>query len=191
MQPLPLQQWDKSLDHVATDMNGRPLNVHGLMANHPDLLNAWWNFRNYAVQGGALVQRDCELLILRVAVHMRCWYEWASHVDRGLASGLALEEVERVQFGPGAEEWADRDAVLLQSVDELVREHAISKTTQQRLTVHFTDKQLLDIIAIHGMYVTLGCMINTLGLALDDAVESRLPASITETRFEDLASQHP
>ena len=35
MQPLPLQQWDESLDHVVSDMNGRPLNVHSLMANYP------------------------------------------------------------------------------------------------------------------------------------------------------------
>ncbi len=184
MKPLPLTQWDESLDHVVDDMNGRPLNVHSLMANNPDLLNAWWNYRNYAVQGGALAQRDCELVILRVAVQMRSWYEWASHVDRGLASGLSVEEIERVRQGPGASGWDTHDVLLLQSVDELINEHTISSVTQDKLAEHFSANQVMDIIAIHGMYVTLGCVVNTFGLALDKTVESRLPASVSRDEFE-------
>ena len=184
MKPLPLKQWDPSLDHVANDMNGHPLNVHSLMANNPGLLNAWWNYRNYAVQGGALAQRDCELVILRVAVQVRSWYEWASHVDRGLASGLSMIEIERVRQGPGASGWDTRDVLLLHSVDELINEHAIDSVTQEKLAEHFSANQVMDIIAIHGMYVTLGCMTNTWGLALDKTVESRLPASVSRGGFE-------
>lgn len=184
MKPLPVKQWDASLDHVADDMNGRPLNVHGLMANNPALLNAWWNYRNYAVQGGALEQRDCELIILRVAVHMRSWYEWAAHVDRGLASGLSIEEIERVRRGPGASGWDTHDVLLLQSVDELIKERDIDSATQEKLAEHFSANQVMDIIAIHGMYVTLGCMINTFGPALDKSIERRLPASVSRDDFE-------
>lgn len=100
MKPLHPKEWDESLKHVIADMKGRPLNVHGLMANHPDLLNAWWDFRNYSVRGGALEQRDCELVILRVAVQVRSWYEFASHVERGIAAGLSIEEIENVRQGP-------------------------------------------------------------------------------------------
>ena len=189
MQPLPLQQWDESLDHVVNDMNGRPLNVHSLMANHPDLLNAWWRFRNYAVRGGNLKQRDCELIILRVAVHMRSWYEWASHVDRGLATGLTLEEIERVHLGPDADEWDNHDATLLQAVDELIERRRIAAETQKRLSSHFTENQVMDIIAIHGMYITLACMINTWDLALDQEVKVRLPAAVSKIDFEQRADK--
>jgi len=184
MKPVPLKEWDKSLDHVVDDMNGRPLKVHALMANHPELLNAWWRFRNYAVRGGALEQRDCELVVLRVAVHMRNWYEWASHADRGLASGLSIEEIERVRKGPDAREWNDHDALLLKSVDELVTENAISSATREQLAKHFGANQIMDIIAVHGMYITLGCMINTWGLELDEAVQGRLPANMLREDFE-------
>jgi len=184
MKPLPLKQWDASLEHVADDMNGRPLNVHSLMANNPELLNAWWDYRNYAVQGGTLGQRDGELVILRVAVQMRSWYEWASHVDRGLASGLSIEEITRVRQGPDAPGWHDRDALLLQAVDELVTKHTIDPDTQEKLAEHFSPNQVMDCIAIHGMYVTLGCMINTWGLPLDEAVEKKLPTGVSRDAFE-------
>jgi alkylhydroperoxidase family enzyme len=185
MQPLPFTRWDESLDHVADDMNGRPLNVHSLMANHPELLNAWWSYRNYAVAGGALTQRDCELVILRIAVHMHSWYEWATHVDRGLASGLALKEIQRVREGPSDTGWDAHDATLLQAVDELITVHSISSATQEKLAEHFSANQVMDVIAIHGMYVTLGCMINTWGLELDEHVQVRLPSSVNKEDFED------
>lgn len=184
MKPLPLNQWDESLKHVIDDMNGHPLNVHSLMANHPDLLNAWWDYRNHSVRGGALGQRDCELVILRVAVQMRSWYEWACHADRGLAAGLSIEDIERVRAGPDASGWSGHDAILLRCVDELLEERVISSATQDTLAEHFSEKQILDIIAIHGMYITLGCMINTWGLALDEAVRDRLPASVSREEFE-------
>lgn len=191
MQPLPLQEWDESLNGVIDDMNGRPLNVHGLMANHPQLLNAWWNYRNYSVKGGDLSQRDRELVILRVAFHTGAWYEWASHVDRGQQVGLSLDEINRVAVGPGAAHWTARETALLTAVDELVGQRAISAKTQKELAAHFSGNQVMDIIAIHGMYITLGCMINTWGLELDERVEQRLPEGVSRAAFEHAVRNHP
>ena len=184
MRPLPLSEWDESLGRVVDDMSGQPLNVHSLMAHNPELLNAWWDLRQHLVKGGRLDQRDCELVILRVAVHMRSWYEWAAHVDRGLASGLSKEEIERVRQGPSATAWNERDAMLLSSVDELFTERTISQTTYKILSEYFSDQQVLDLMAILGMYFTLGCMTNTWGIELDESIESRLPEDLSRDAFE-------
>jgi len=189
MQPLPLDEWDESLSGVIDDMGGQPLNVHSLMANHPQLLMAWWNYRNYSVKGGDLGQRDGELVILRVACHMGSWYEWASHVDRGLQAGLSMDEIDRVAEGPAATDWSEKDAALLTGVDELISERAIGTATQARLQGHFSANQVMDIIAIHGMYVTLGCMINTWGLELDDRIKERLPDRTDRAAFESAVRQ--
>lgn len=185
MRPLPLPDWDESLGRVLDDMDGQPLNVHSLMANHPTLLAAWWDFRNYSVGGGDLEQRDSELVVLRVAVHMRSWYEWASHVDRGLGAGLTAGEIERVQKLPVATTWNERDAFLLTAVDELVSERAISQSTQKILAEYFSANQVMDVIAIHGLYITLGCMINTWGLELDERVRTKLPDAFSREAFRE------
>lgn len=181
MKPVPTQDWDSSLQHVIDDMHGRPINIHALMANHPALLNAWWSLREYLVRGGDLEQRHCELVILRVAVHMRSWYEWSSHVVRGLESGLTVDEIERVRVG--GDEWSDADAALLSAVDEVARDNVIGDRTRERLAAHFSDRQVMDIILLHGMYRTIGCMINTWGIELDEQVQGRLPKQITEQSF--------
>ena len=181
MKPLPSQDWDSSLRHVIDDMHGHPINIHCLMANHPALLNAWWNLREYLVRGGDLEQRHCEIVILRVAVHMQSWYEWASHVVRGLDSGLSLDEIEDIRSGSGT--WSDSDAALIAAVDELASSNVIREDTLARLADHFTEQQVMDIIVLHGMYLTLGCMINTWGVDLDEKVRDRLPEQSTESSF--------
>ena len=182
MQILALSEWEKSLQHVIDDMGGRPLNIHALLANHPALLEAWWPLRMYLVNGGDLEQRHCELVILRIATHMQSWYEWASHVVRGLNSGLSLEEIEKVRNADAA--WEESDAALLVAVDELERDGAISRSTLERLAPHFTNKQILDIMHLRGMYTTIGCVIATWGLDLDDHVAAQLPESVTKESIQ-------
>jgi len=181
MKPVPIRDWDPTLQHVIDDMNGRPINIHALMANHPALLKAWWDLRNYLVNGGDLEQRQCELVILRVAVHMRSWYEWGSHVVRGLDSGLSLEEIDRVRAD--SDDWDAADSILLAAVDEVARHNVIGEETRAQLAEHFTELQVMDIILLHGMYLTLGCMINTWSIELDDHVRERLPEHITPQSF--------
>ena len=182
--PLPLDEWDESLDFIKQDMKGRPINVHSLMAHNPELLKAWWNFRNYSVQGGALGKRYGELVILRVATHMKAWYEWGSHVERGLACGLTREEIEQVKVGGAAATWTEAERVLLNAIDELILSHGIKPHTYQLLNTYFSVPQIMDMIAMHGMYVTLGCMINTWGLTLDQHVKDKLPEDVSRAQFE-------
>jgi len=184
--PLPVSDWDHFLAHINEDMQARPLNVHALMAHHPELLKAWWNFRNHAVGGGELGKRNSELIILRVSVHLKSWYEWASHVDRALACGLTLEEVERVKQGGQATEWQPAEALLIKAVDELLIGHAINTETLKELYRHFNIPQVMDLIAIQGMYVILGNMINTWPLELDEHVQEKLPETVNKRQFDRL-----
>ncbi len=188
MNPLPPERWDPSLQHIIDDMHGRPIHIHCLLANHPALLQAWWNYRMYSVGGGDLEQRECELVVLRVAVHMQAWYEWAAHVDRGLAAGLTLAEIYRVVAGPDADEWNDNDSTLLKAVDELVSKHHIDPATQTGLETFLSERQVIDIISLQGMYVTIACIIGTWPVEIEEHVLRRLPDEVTEESFRALLS---
>jgi alkylhydroperoxidase/carboxymuconolactone decarboxylase family protein YurZ len=181
--PLPVDHWDPGLQHIVDSMNGQPINVHKLMAHNPELLEAWWNFRNHSVRGGTLGPRLGELVILRVAIHMKAWYEWASHVDRALAVGLSLEEIERIKEGAGSAAWSPQESAVLKAVDELVETHVISAATLENLMHHCSLPQVFDLIAIQGMYVILAGMINSFGLELDPGVLQRLPTGVSEQSF--------
>jgi len=186
MKPLPPEQWDPSLAHVIDAMNGKPIHIHCLLANHPALLNAWWSYRMHSVKGGDLEQRECELVILRVACRMQAWYEWAAHVDRGLAAGLSLQEIYRVASGATAQGWSNKDALLLSAVDQLLDQHSIDSTTAAALADYFSEQQVMDIISLQGLYVTIACMIGTWPVEIEDYIAERLPSEVTEDAFNTL-----
>jgi alkylhydroperoxidase family enzyme len=177
------ENWDPSLDFIIKQMNGAPLNVHKLLAKHPRLLAAWWNFRNYSVEGGDLGRRCGELVILRVASYLKSWYEWSSHVDRSLKCGLKLSEIKNVNKELDESDWSKKEFLLLSAVDQLIAKKRLDNNLYRDLRSYFSDKQIMDIVAIHGMYIILGCMINIWGLTLEDDIAQRLPESITETQF--------
>ena len=177
------ENWDPSLDFIIKQMNGAPLNVHKLLAKHPKLLAAWWNFRNYSVEGGDLGRRCGELVILRVASYLKSWYEWSSHVDRSLKCGLKLSEIKNVDKELDESDWSKKEFLLLSAVDQLIAKKRLNNNLYRDLRSYFSDKQIMDIVAIHGMYIILGCMINIWGLTLEDDIAQRLPESITETQF--------
>ena len=184
MQTVPTDAWDTSLAHIVADMAGKPLNVHKVLANHPELLNAWWSFRQHIVAGGALGKRNAELVILRTAVHANCWYEWASHVERGLQSDLSMDEIDRVMGGPVHADWSESDSVLLRAVDELHIRGVLAPEIVEMLERHFGPKAVLDMIAIRATYVMLGDILNTWETELDQHVSNALPDSVTREGFE-------
>ena len=66
------------------------------------------------------------------------------------------------------------EAALLAAVDDLIRDHRLTESGRAGPEEHFDTAQILDIIAIDGMYVILGCMIRSWGLDLDSDVAARI-----------------
>ena len=99
--------------------------------------------------------------------------------------GLTMEEIERIKHGGNDAKWSVEEGLILIAVDELISNHGLSKITHSKLRSHFSVQQIMDIIAIHGMYVILGCMINTWGLLeLDKHINAKLPEGVTKELFE-------
>lgn len=186
MKPLTIDQWDNSLQHVIDDMQGDPINIHRLLANHPELLRAWWPYRMHTVKGGDLDQRDCELVILRVAVLTECWYEWAAHVERGLFAGLSRAEIDRIAVGPSSRDWDERDRLILIAVDELFHQRCMSPETLRELSAYLTERRILDIVSLQGVYASLACMLKTWSVDIEERLRERLPNDVTEASFREL-----
>ena len=109
---------------------------------------------------------------------------WATIFAALAAVGISLEEVERVKQGAAAAGWTEQESAALTAVDDLIGQNRLSSNTLGRLRQHCSIPQILDLIAIQGMYVILGGMINSFGLDLDDAVRNRLPVNINREAFE-------
>lgn len=186
--PLHPKEWPPQMRDALAAMNppvrrhpplpteGRPkgLNVLGALAYHPELAKAFFTFNGHLLSATSLTPRQRELLILRTAVLRQSEYEWAQHVVIAGDVGISRAEVAQIAWGPDSTLWSDADAALLRTADELVADGVIGDTTWAALTAHLSTQQILDVIFTVGAYETLGWMLRSFGVALDDDVRTHL-----------------
>lgn len=186
--PLPPTQWPAEMRDALAAMNppvrrhpplpteGRPkgLNVLGALAYHPELAHAFFTFNGHLLSATSLTPRQRELLILRTAVLRQSEYEWAQHVVIAGDVGISRAEVAQIAWGPDSALWSAADAALLRSADELVADGVIGDETWATLGEHLDTRQILDVIFTVGAYETLGWMLRSFGVELDEDVRTHL-----------------
>ena len=186
--PLRPAQWPPQMREALAAMNpparrhpplpteDRPkgLNVLGAMAYHPELSRAFFTFNGHLLSATTLTPRQRELLILRTAALQQSEYEWAQHVVIAGDVGISRAEVAQIAWGPDSTLWSDADATLLRAADELVADGIIGEDTWAALTEHLDTQQILDVIFTVGAYQTLGYMLRSFGIELDDDVRKFL-----------------
>jgi alkylhydroperoxidase family enzyme len=157
IQPLPETEWNADLAGIRAGL--RPvLNVHRVLANHPQLLEAWAPLRTHVSTGGSLSARNREMVILRVAHRAGSAYEWHHHVLRGREAGLADDEIEVIR-DPSPAGATITETALLVATDELVDGLSIRDPTWDVLRTAFSDQEILDLIITVGVYLTLAMVI--------------------------------
>ncbi|MDH3259913.1 MAG: carboxymuconolactone decarboxylase family protein [Acidimicrobiia bacterium] len=165
--PLDESDWDPQLESILDGLS-TVLNVHRVMAHHPELLAAWMPLRNHVVANGTLSPRHRELVILRLSHRAGVAYEWHHHFARASQAGISVAEAEAVRIGPAAG-WADqKEALLLTVADELFDKQAVGDAVWAELTRAFTIPQILDLIVTVGVYTTLAMFINTTGVQIEN-----------------------
>lgn len=165
LNPLPEAEWAPQADSVR-DLLGEVLNVHRVMAHHPELLAAWAPLRQHVAAGSSLSPRFRELAILRLAHRMGVTYEWHHHVRRALAAEMTPEEIEAIRLGP-SDRWAEAESTLLTAVDELHDHFNVTDSTWAALARLFTTDQILDLLVTVGTYTTLAMVINATGVEIE------------------------
>ena len=166
--PLSAECWPDELREIQSFL-GTPLNIHNMMAHHPELMKAWMPLRNHVVSNSSLSARQRELIILRTAHNCQADYEWQHHVERGLAAGLTRAEIEQVKLGADADGWQEDECALLVATDNCHGQFRVSSESRKTLDQFFSIQQQLDITVTVGMYITLALIIKTYDVPMEDS----------------------
>jgi len=149
-------------------VGGRDINLFRVMMHHPELTRRWAVFAGHVLRKQSLAPRERELLILRIGWLNQAEYEWAQHVEIAKRVGITEQEIERVQRGPAAADWAPEDAVLLQAVDDLYEGSVVSDATWAALAARYSTMQMMDLVFTIGQYNLVSWALNSFGVPLDD-----------------------
>lgn len=161
----------------------RGTNGFGVILRHPALAKAFLTFNNHVASASTLSKRVRELLILRLSWLRRSEYEFVQHVVVARNAGVSEADLERVQVGPDAPGWDPIDSALVRAVDELHADARIEDATWRRLTDHFSEQQLMDLVFAVGCYDILAMAFKTFGAQLELGVEP-LSASVRARMHE-------
>ena len=167
------------------DGDARGLNGVAVLMNHPALAKGFLAFNNHVATTNTLSKRIAEMLILRIGWLRRSEYEFVQHVVLGKRAGLTDDDIQRIQAGPDAAGWDPVEADLIRAVDELNADAAIQESTWQRLSGHFTQQQLLDVVFTVGCYEIMAMVFNTCKVPYDPGLEPMSP----ETKARMLATR--
>ena len=153
-----------------TGPNGEALNIFGVLGNHPDMLKRWLVFATHVLSKNTLTARDRELLILRTGWNCRSRYEWGQHVEIALRCDITAAEIKAVKKGALVSTWSPIDKLLLTAADELHNEYAISDATWRNLGKHYSNEQILDLIATVGNYHLVAMFLNSTKVPIDAGI---------------------
>jgi len=180
IEPLPPTQWDERLTRLLSSAPGgteEPMHLFTTLGRQPELFRRWLGFGGALLAGG-LPGRVRELVILRTSARVDAPYEWAHHIELGLAQEITLAEMEALGADLDASDWDPFERALLAAVDETVDDGAIADGTWSTLAGRLDPGDLVELALLIGHYLMLSTVLRSLRIPVEPSAQ-RQAARVT------------
>jgi alkylhydroperoxidase family enzyme len=155
---------------TALTIDGRPLNIFGVLGHHPKLLKRFNLLGGFLLNKGLIPERERELVILRVGWNAQAVYEFGQHTVIGKRCGLTDDEIVALTTSPHDHDWSADDRALIALADDLAANDCVSNGTWLALTQRWNDAELVELLIVAGFYRLVSGFLNSAGVQLDDGV---------------------
>jgi AhpD family alkylhydroperoxidase len=172
----------------AEPVYGRLLHTWQALAQRPEIFTAYLPYLRSIIGPGELEQRIKELVEVRTVVLNRCLYSTSHRVRSARAAGVPEEDIVAVARGE-LDGFDSRERVALELAEALTVSPAsvpyadvpqlASPEMLVRLRSEFTDPQIVELVAVIGLWNALARFHRVMGFELDmdappDAVVAEL-----------------
>jgi 4-carboxymuconolactone decarboxylase len=140
----------------------------------PEALNRLQRLGGYLRYESALEPRLSEMAILVIARFWSQQYEWHIHHPIALKAGVPAGKAEAIAMGRRPDAMAEDEAALYDTLDEILRTHAVSDPTWARAIAAFKERGVIDLLAMAGYYSTLAMVMNAARTPLPPGVAAPL-----------------
>jgi alkylhydroperoxidase family enzyme len=126
---------------------------------------------------GSISLRSRELMILRTCARCGAEYEWGVHVSIfGAKAGWTAGQIHStVHAGADDACWSPEDRLVIGLADQLHDTNRVDDTLWEALSGHFAADQLVELIALAGLYHVVSYMVNAIGVQRE-AFAPRFPS---------------
>lgn len=159
----------RHMGEVRAHSSGRPQlgDVYVRMFNNPGVAEKVGALGEHLRFAGVLPDDVRELVILRFAARRRLGYIWSHHQHPARLAGLDQATVDSVTAGEDPVALPDATRAALAAVDAVVADHPIPADVQARVVAVHGDAGIVEVVALCGLYATMGYMVEAFEIPLD------------------------
>lgn len=152
-----------------------PVEVFGMLLKSrkiAELFIPYWGKTKHLLD---LTIREQELIILRSACYYGCDYVWGHHIPQAKEVGVSDDEIASLPYPPQEQPWSEKEKVMLLAVDSIISSANLSESLWEKLSQHWSTKQILDMITVVSQYVIFNSVNNIFGTRLENDSLPLLP----------------
>jgi alkylhydroperoxidase family enzyme len=147
------------------------VNLFRTTLHHPPIGRIVGNVVDALVMNSVLDARLREIAILRTGWRLGSVYEWSNHYGIGRRAGLSDDEIVAIRDGASSTVLTAADRCVLRVVDEIFDHVVVSPSTlAEARELLGDDRALLELVMIPGCYRTIGTVLLTFDIPLEDHV---------------------
>ena len=166
-------------DHIertrsGIDGKGMP-NSFRLLFNAPDAAEAVGALGEHIRLRSTLHPAFRETAILGVAQALDSRYVWAHHEPIARSVGVRPQVIEAIRSGRAPMGLPPKEGVFAQAGKEFVRNGALSERTFQAIEHLLGPEGAVELVVVIGYYAMLNGVLGSLGIELDEHLETTLP----------------
>ena len=152
------------------------VNLFRTTLHHPPIGRIVGDVVEALVLHSVLDARLREIAILRTGWRLGSVYEWSNHYGIGRRAGLTDGEIIAIREPTPSSALTAADRCVIQLVDEVFDHVVVSPSTLHDARTHVgDDRALLELVLIPGCYRTIGTVLLTFEIPLEDHVEAWPP----------------
>ncbi len=147
-----------------------PINIMRMVANASEsIFVGFGQFSAGFYQSSALDPILREVAILRVGYLSNSAYEVFHHEGLGRQIGLSDAQIAAIKAGRADAALTDAQAAVMAFADDVIINVRAGDATLAAARAHLSDRALVDLILVIGLYMTVSRLLETTGVELDMA----------------------
>jgi AhpD family alkylhydroperoxidase len=154
------------LEAIARD-RGQAYNVYRMLANSPIVLERLYAFIWALWHESQIEPALQETVIMRVAQLSECDYEWGRHRELARRAGLSDGKVAALMDWQASSLFTEVERSVLAVVDSATLRVASSAEEITDLKRFFSDRQVVELLALTSLYGMLARLIRSLDVELE------------------------
>jgi 4-carboxymuconolactone decarboxylase len=116
---------------------------------------------------GLLSGADRELVIITRVREGAAYYAWAAHEALARGEGTRAEAIDVVRDGRPTDGLTPREAVIIDTVRALCREHRLTDELYARAEAELGRERLIELVTLAGYYGMVGFILNAFAVEQD------------------------